>query len=678
MTWEYLVRLRKRAFILPILNQIEYGVASRARDVDQIKEYRPMSMAKQLLLLLSALFLAIFLLNYVTSVNNIRSYLEFESGIHAQDTANSLGLSLSHYIVDNTDPMLDTMINSVFDSGYYQEVILADPLGKELIRKTNPTTYDVVPAWFTRLLPMKTATATSEISSGWRNGGTLSVAINPGIGYLKLWEQAKQALYYSVASFVVALGALYIVLALVLRSLARIDRFALDVADGRYEILQPLPWTTEVRNVATSMNLMSAKIKLVIGSLNTRLDQLTHNLRADELTGLDIRATFDTDMKEKFMSRGHGFVFVIHLNELGQFANSRGDEVTDRLLCEFAECLRKVADSTQTATLTVYRFRGAEFAVLAENLERDAVQSFCEALVAAFTKLAAEFDKPNVAQFGGAWFDSLSTVAGTVSSASAANDKARLIGPNSFSLAEDSEKSRSQDEWRTLVMQVVDAARFDIEMIARAHRLSADAADEVVLEEVFTKVYDEEGEVIPIGTFVSVAQACAKIVELDSAMMRKAIQYLRENVATHGIAINISLESMADLDFRKHIFDLFHEYPEQAPRIVFCVTAYTASKNIEAFRSFIVFVHRIGAKILLKRFEVRFMPLEQIKELDIDFIRLALIYTEQVGTDARKRQVVEAMQELANVVGIQLIAEAVHDDVDHAALRDIGLYAASR
>jgi EAL domain-containing protein (putative c-di-GMP-specific phosphodiesterase class I) len=108
------------------------------------------------------------------------------------------------------------------------------------------------------------------------------------------------------------------------------------------------------------------------------------------------------------------------------------------------------------------------------------------------------------------------------------------------------------------------------------------------------------------------------------------------------------------------------------------VTAYTASKNIEAFQSFIVFVHRIGAKIILKRFEIRFMSLEQIRALNIDFIRLAQVYTEQFGTDARKRQVVDAMQELANVVGIHLIAEAVREDVDHAALRDIGLYAASR
>jgi GGDEF domain-containing protein len=167
-------------------------------------------------------------------------------------------------------------------------VILADPFGRELIRKTNPSTYDVVPQWFTELLPMSTATEATEVSSGWQNGGTLTVIINPGIGYLKL----------------------------------------------------------------------------VIGSLSTRLDHLSHDLYADELTGLNTRATFDTDVKEKLMPRGHGFVFIIHLDDLSQFANSRGDEVTDRLLAAFADCLRGVSKVNAHATVTAYRFHGAEFALV--------------------------------------------------------------------------------------------------------------------------------------------------------------------------------------------------------------------------------------------------------------------------------------------------------------------------
>ena len=64
-----------------------------------------MSLLKQLFILIAVIFLAIFTVNFITSVNNTRSYLEIEAEIHAQDTATSLGLSLSpHMTAGENDP----------------------------------------------------------------------------------------------------------------------------------------------------------------------------------------------------------------------------------------------------------------------------------------------------------------------------------------------------------------------------------------------------------------------------------------------------------------------------------------------------------------------------------------------------------------------------------------------
>jgi len=46
-----------------------------------------MTLSKQLMLLISLMFLAIFALNFYISINNIKSYLQVESEITAQDTA---------------------------------------------------------------------------------------------------------------------------------------------------------------------------------------------------------------------------------------------------------------------------------------------------------------------------------------------------------------------------------------------------------------------------------------------------------------------------------------------------------------------------------------------------------------------------------------------------------------
>ena len=241
-----------------------------------------MSLSKQLMLLISLIFLVIFTVNFYTSVSNIRDYLQIESEIHAQDTATSLGLSLSPYILDEDDTILETMINAIFDRGYYLEILLLNRHDKELVKKTNPKSFEQVPQWFTEMLPMETVTVKSEIDAGWVKGGTVFVTIHPGFGYLKLWEQAKESLTYSVISLVFFIGILILILRLVLSPLAKINSLAMSIADGNFDTIKKLPWTRDIRNVAVSMNLMSGKIEKVIKNLNAKLCLLYTSDAADE------------------------------------------------------------------------------------------------------------------------------------------------------------------------------------------------------------------------------------------------------------------------------------------------------------------------------------------------------------------------------------------------------------
>jgi hypothetical protein len=155
-----------------------------------------MTLRSQLILLVSAIFALIFSINFSLSINNIKDYLENESRVHAQDTATSLGLSLSPYISSKDDTILETMVNSIFDAGFYQEIRLDDVAGNNLVLKQNSATVDTVPSWFINLLPMQTMQGRSEINTGWVIGGAVSVTTHPGLGYFKLWNQAKETLAY--------------------------------------------------------------------------------------------------------------------------------------------------------------------------------------------------------------------------------------------------------------------------------------------------------------------------------------------------------------------------------------------------------------------------------------------------------------------------------------------------
>ncbi|MBR9884161.1 MAG: EAL domain-containing protein [Oceanospirillales bacterium] len=637
-----------------------------------------MTLSKQLLLLISAMFLAIFTINFYTSLTNIRDYLQVESEIHAQDTATSLGLSLSPYILDEDDTILATMVNTIFDRGYYLEILLENMDGKELVRRTNPKTFEDVPQWFTELLPMETATADSEIDGGWVVGGKVYVTIHPGLGYLKLWQQAKDSLLFAAISLTIFIVLLFLMLRFVLSPLGRIEKLALSIADGQFATIDKLPWTTEIRNVAHAMNLMSGKIEKVITNLNNRLEETGKRLRVDELTGLETRTTFETEMKERFMSRQQGYLFIIRIDELGKLAATLSSEKVDAFIKQFVDETRAALKEQGVAGDFLYRIVGSEFILIADCQNQKSAEALCEAVLKRLATLGAAYDKTSVAHIGGVAFDPQGTTAELVSAATEAYEKARLIGQNSFAFTEYSANTRSMDEWKRLVGDIVDNKRVEIDYGIKAYSLADNESDKLVLEEAMSRVLDEKGEALPIGTFISVAETLGRILEFDLHIVEQVIKRIRTEAIDHDIAVNVSFTALASNEFRSALYELLKDNQDIAGHLVFSVTAYGATRDIKAFASFIDFIHRNGARIILKRFESRFIAMDDLKQFRLDYIRLARIYTENIGNDSEKRRLVEAMKELGELLNVRILAESVASDADYQAVREIGLTAASR
>ncbi len=637
-----------------------------------------MTLSKQLMLLIAMMFLAIFALNFYISINNIKEYLQVESEITAQDTATSLGLSLSPHMYAEDDGILETMVNTIFDRGYYLEILLEGAGGKELVRKTNPKTFEQVPDWFVEWLPMETATARSEISTGWTVAGRVHVTVHPGIGYLKLWQQAQKTLVYSAVALVFFLVVLVFIVRLVLIPLGRIERLALSIADGNFDTIDPLPWTAEIRNVAVSMNLMSGKIEGVIRSLNARLEEVGDRMRLDEVTGLEMRATFETEMKQRFMSDGKGFVFLVRIDELGEFASTHSNAEVDAFIKGFVGAVRKALDDRNLTGDFLYRIVGAEFILLAECQDQAAAVALCERIMEHLGELGDQVGKDNIAHVGGVPFDPQGTTASMVSAATEAYEKARLIGPNSYAINEHGSNAHDLDTWKKLVAEIIDEQRFEVDFTAQAYALAEGETDTLVIEEAMARVEDHDHEPLPIGTFVSVAETIGRIHAFDMAVVRLVLEYIGASNLDHDVAVNLSFASLASNEFRSGLYDLLQQNDRAAQHLVFSVTAYGATRDLAAFRSFIDFAHRNGAKVILKRFEPRFIPMDDINKYHLDYIRLARVFTEGLGSNAEKRRLVEALKQLGELLDIHVVAEGVLDDDDYRVVREIGLTAASR
>ena len=633
-----------------------------------------MSLSKQLMLLISLLFLLIFGGNFAVGVNQMRAYLLVESQVHAQDTATSLGLSLSPHLADPADPILETMIRAIYDQGYYKEILLTDIEGRPLVRLDDSRVFEQVPDWFIRLLPMDTATATSEISSGWNLAGVVSVTINPGWAYLKLYQQMRRALSYSLATLGLSLLLLFLVLRFTLRPLSNIAQLARDIAGGRFSRIKPLPWTREVRQVAESMNFMSGKIEGVIRAMNQKLEGLNQRLLLDEVTGLYNQGSFTTDLEHLFDASGMGYVVSLRIDAFADLVKAWGNAETDHFLREFADVLKGSAGEA-APTARAYRFYGAEFAMLLPGLGPTAITAFAQSLRQRLTWLGERKGKPDLVHIGIAPFNPHDTPEGMLTVAQQAYEQARLIGYNSYFIYQHREPGKTQEQWRKQVISIIDQERFQISYIGPVVDCRS---GEVLMEEAFIQALDEVGKPIPVGPFVSMAEKFERISDLDRDVIRKVATRLRDASTSHRVAVNLSMLTLKSLEFRAWLGDFLGQRTDLAGRLIFSVSAYGVAKDVDLFRDFVGFARRLGAKTLLKRYDVQFVPIEVLKTLKPDYVRLARDLTTAISQDSGKRLWVQTMQEAGELLEIAILAEEVREEDDFRVIRDIGLAGASR
>ena len=547
-------------------------------------------------------------------------------------------------------------------------------LDKTLVQVTREIKFDSVPKWFIDMIPIELEEKSSEISDGWQTSAIIYVSANAGDAYAKLYEQAKSASIYAIIAFIVSMVILFVFVQYILKPLKNLEKLANNIAAGKFGTIQQLPWTTEIKAVAIAFNDMSTKIEAIINRLNNTLENLSKKLSTDALTGLCLKQNFETDMKNMFINKSTGYVFVIKIADLASFAKAHTTNEVNDFIKKFARILR--TNKYGNLKISAYRFFGSEFALIAKDSTYEDAINFSKQLQKSFEELSIEFNKKEVVHIGGTPFNPIGTTPEILQSATQAYEKATLIGPNEFFITDANELSRDMESWRDLVFDIINNSKFDVNYIGNCKTLNTND-DKIVMQEAFTNIKDKDDNNIPIGTFVSIAEKYEKIVDFDKKVIEKVVQHIIINSIKHDISINLSLESINNTAFIAWIKNKIIENKAIASQLVFSATAYAVAKNVDKFKFFADEIHKCGAKIIIKRFETKFIPLGNLKDFNLDYIRLARDYTCDINKDYSKQSFIESIGELASLLNIKVFAENVRDE-DFEFIKKYNLYAASR
>lgn len=348
-----------------------------------------MSLLKQLFLAICLFLVVAFAGSFAASLESSREQMISQLRSHAQDAATALGLSLTPHVDDPA--MIELMVSSIFDSGYFATIrVVSIPEGKVIVERESDTQNQQVPAWFAKLVNLKAQGGDALIMRGWEQAARVEVVSHPQFALAKLWDGALGSLAWLLACGLVSAVLGGWLLRTQLKPLDQMVQQAHAITRHEFLTLPKEPRTPELKRVVQAMNQMVDKLKALFAEEATRSEKLREEAYQDSLSGLANRRLFDARLDAQLSpseQNAAGYLLLLRLNDLAGLNQRLGGQRTDALIRDVAELLERERQQHGTPDWLAARSRGGEFTLLAPGVDSASAELLADQLSAALENL---------------------------------------------------------------------------------------------------------------------------------------------------------------------------------------------------------------------------------------------------------------------------------------------------
>ncbi len=633
-----------------------------------------MSLFKQLLLAICLFLVVAFSGSFMVSLESSRSQYVNQLRSHAQDAATALALSLTPNIDDPA--MVELMVSSIFDSGYYSSIKVIDVASNAVLveRHAEPDSGGV-PAWFIRLIGLAPAAGDAIVSRGWQQAARVEVVSHPMFALGKLWQSALGSLGWLVlcGALSAALGAL-----LLRRQLRPLDYMVeQSQAIARREFLSQskLPRTPELRRVVQAMNQMVEKLKQLFSEQAERSEKLRAESYQDSLTGLANRRYFEMQLNARLSPQEEvrpGYLLVLRVRDLAGINARLGGQRADQLLQAVAQQLRQACAGFAHTSDLIARSRGGEFVVLAPGLVFEEATHLAQALEAGLHSLhqtdASDVDP--VACIGLAPYVPGDSPHALLQLADEAVSRAESQGRPTWVCLEQravADVVDSRHAWHQRLDQALSQGRFELFF---QPVVTCDDPARVLHYKVISRLHDERGEALAAGRFLPWLERFGWMPRLDLLVLEKVLAHMRSH--EEALALNLSAATVADAKVLQQVFELLGQHPALGPRLTLELGEEQLPEQT-ALEQLTRHLRGLGFSLALQRFGGRFSMIGNLAHLGLAYLKIDGSYVRNIDHETHKRLFIEAIQRAAHSIDLPLIAERVETEGELQVLREMGV-----
>lgn len=181
-----------------------------------------------------------------------------------------------------------------------------------------------------------------------------------------------------------------------------------------------------------------------------------------------------------------------------------------------------------------------------------------------------------------------------------------------------------------------------------------------------------DGGWLDASDFVNIAARLNLTGPLDLTVIRHALEFLQAN-HTDELAINLSIETVADWDIRSRIEELLRQNPELCRRLWIEVPEYGAVRRFEVFRDFCRTFKQLGCRVGIEDFGRHFEEVEKLAGLGLDYLKVDASFVHGINQNKGNQKFLKGLCKTAHNISIIVIALGVQNEAERKALIKLGV-----
>jgi diguanylate cyclase (GGDEF)-like protein/PAS domain S-box-containing protein len=404
----------------------------------------------------------------------------------------------------------------------------------------------------------------------------------------------------------------------------------------------------------------------------------------DSLTGLLNRHEFEVRLQQALESaRRDGRQHAVCYLDLDQFKivnDTCGHVAGDELLKQLTHRLHGEMRSTDVLA----RLGGDEFGVILEDTDVDTAYRVADGL------------RQTVKDFRFVWEDRafeigvsiglvpLSADSGSMTDVLSAADSACYVAkdmgrnrvhiyqPDDAALA----RRHGEMQWVQRINDGLGNQRFQL----YGQRIAPLAADGQTICEILLRLEEPGMPLIPPSAFIPAAERYYLMPAIDRWVIARAFAVLREGDSVLApscrasiYAINLSGQSLCDDQFLDYVIEHLRQSGIAPERLCFEITETAAIANLTRAITFIARLKDMGCRFALDDFGSGLSSFGYLKNLPVDYLKIAGNFIQDIAVDPVDHAMVDAINQIGHVIGLQTIAESVENEAVLAKLRLLGV-----